>query len=107
MQFAISVITGKVYRPYRYQVSALETCGKDTPNHVPPTSIVVKVRAISLYYQDANGVHGDNAWPVLASIIPCYDAAGEITAVGAEVKELRVGDRVSPIFDQASITGQE
>ena len=67
------------------------------------------MNAISLNWRDANIVNGQNPWPVLPNGIPCSDAAGEIIALGNGVGNggLKVGDTVTPILDQASITGRE
>lgn len=39
--------------------------------------------------------------------IPASDCAAEFVAVGSEVKDFSVGDRVTPIFDLNCITGSE
>lgn len=85
----------------------LNLATEDLASHLPPTFIRIKVHAISVNYRDANITNGRNPWPVLPNGIPCSDAAGEVIAVGDSVKNFVVGDRVSPIFDQASITGRE
>lgn len=81
----------------------------EEPLQVPlsPTSVLVKVKAVSLNWRDANIVNGGNPWPVLPKGIPGSDAAGEVIAVGKDVKTLSVGDRVITIVDQKNITGRE
>jgi NADPH:quinone reductase-like Zn-dependent oxidoreductase len=71
------------------------------------TTVLIKVRVVSVNYRDANIMHGGNPWPAIPNGIVCSDAAGDIVAVGLEVQSFKVGDRVSPILDQASITGKE
>lgn len=88
--------------PYR-----LEQHNETIPDPLPPTSILLRIHAVSLNYRDANMLHGTNPWPVLERGIPCSDAAGEVVAVGAHAARFRVGDRVCPILDQASVTGEE
>lgn len=72
-----------------------------------PTSVLIKVHAISLNYRDANIANGGNPWPVLPNGILCNDAAGEVIAVGEKVKDFRFGDRVAPIIDTKFISGRE
>lgn len=77
------------------------------PNPLPPQSLLIRVHAISINYRDANILHNTNPWAVLNNGIPCSDCAGEIIAIGEKVTKWKVGDRVSPIFDQRSISGEE
>lgn len=72
-----------------------------------PTDILIRIHAITLNYRDANMIHGTNPWPVSSNGIPCSDAAGEIIAIGSHVTRFSIGDKVSPILDQKSITGKE
>lgn len=72
-----------------------------------PTSVLIRVHAVSLNYRDANIANGGNPWPVTPHGIPCNGAAGEVIAVGERVKTLVVGDRVAPITDTENITGRE
>ena len=85
----------------------LECLEEPIPHPLPPTSILIKVDAISLNWRDANITHGKNPWPVLPHGIPGCDAVGPVIAAGESVKNLKVGDIVAPITDQASITGRE
>jgi NADPH:quinone reductase-like Zn-dependent oxidoreductase len=77
------------------------------PNPLPPTSILIRVHAVSLNYRDANIANGGNPWPVTPHGIPCNDAAGEVISVGSNVQNLAIGDRVAPIIDTANLTGRE
>jgi NADPH:quinone reductase-like Zn-dependent oxidoreductase len=95
----------------------LELLEESIPSPLPRDTLLIKVDAISLNYRDANITHGRNPWPVIPKGIPCSDAAGTIIAIGdggdseletrSVVDGLRVGDVVTPILDQASITGRE
>jgi NADPH:quinone reductase-like Zn-dependent oxidoreductase len=78
-----------------------------SPVHLAPTSVLLKIHAISLNYRDVNILNGTNPWPVLANGIPCSDAAAEVLAIGYSVNDWKVGDRVMPIFDLKNITGEE
>jgi NADPH:quinone reductase-like Zn-dependent oxidoreductase len=57
----------------------------------------VAIRAVSLNYRDLinwRNLAGRN----VDGIVPASDGAGEIVAVGSEVTEFQIGDRVSPNF---------
>lgn len=73
----------------------------------PAGSVVIRVHTVSLNYRDGNIIHGLNPWPTTPNGIPCCDAVGEVVAVGPDVKSIKIGDRVSPIVDQESVTGRE
>lgn len=77
------------------------------PSRLHPTTVLVKVHAVSLNYRDANIAHGGNPWPVLPHGILGNDAAGEVIAAGDKVKTLKPGDRVAPVTDTELITGRE
>jgi NADPH:quinone reductase-like Zn-dependent oxidoreductase len=77
------------------------------PLPLAPSSVLIKVHAVSLNYRDANIANGGNPWPVVPHGILCNDAAGEVIAVGENVKSLAPGDRVAPITDTENITGRE
>ncbi|KAE8446475.1 hypothetical protein EG329_011938 [Mollisiaceae sp. DMI_Dod_QoI] len=105
--FIMAHITSRtVYRRNTSKINALDVLNEPR-NPLKATEILIRVRAISLNYRDVNILNGTNPWPVSADGIPCSDAAGEVIAVGAEVSRFKIGDRVSPIFDQKSITGLE
>ena len=74
---------------------------------IPPTSVLIRIRAVSLNYRDANMLNGTNPWPIVDRGIPCSDAAGEVISIGSHAGRFKVGDKVCPILDQASITGEE
>lgn len=85
----------------------LELTHESLPSQLSPTSVLIKVHAVSLNYRDANIVNGGNPWPVIPHGIPCNDAAGEVIATGTDVKTLNLGDRVAPVIDTENITGRE
>lgn len=67
---------------------------KDIPEPVPkPSEVVFRVKAAALNYDDIWGMRGK---PLAVPLphISGTDAAGEITAVGDDVKNFKVGDRV-------------
>ncbi len=63
-----------------------------------PREVVIKVRAVSLNYRDLITVRQANPGNLPPPLTPCSDGAGEVVAVGADVKLWRVGDRVAGIF---------
>jgi len=66
--------------------------------------ILVKMQAASLNYRDLQVVRGD--YPQLQlPLIPVSDGAGEVVAVGSEVRRFRVGDRVCPCYLRDWISG--
>lgn len=93
-----------VYTPGTPKV---ELVTEPLPSPLPPTSVLIKVHAVSLNYRDANICNGGNPWPVTPHGIPCNDAAGEIIEIGDNVKTLKVGDRVAPITDTENLTNRE
>jgi len=68
---------------------------KDVPEPKPKSNeVVFKVKAAALNYNDLWGMRGQ---PVAVPLphISGSDAAGEVVAVGDEVKNIKVGDRVA------------
>jgi NADPH:quinone reductase-like Zn-dependent oxidoreductase len=66
-----------------------------------PGQALVRMRAASLNFRDLAIVSGKYMrGPVTHDTIPLSDGAGEIVAVGAGVRSLKVGDRVVATFTQ-------
>ncbi len=62
--------------------------------------VLVKIRAASLNYRDlmvAKGVYSATPKP---GLVPLSDGAGEIVAIGEDVTQWKIGDRVAGIFFQ-------
>lgn len=73
----------------------------DKPEPTPSVrQVVVKVHAISLNYRDLMVTKGAYNPRLKLPMIPFSDAAGEIVAVGGEVKGFKAGDRVAGTFFQ-------
>ena len=71
----------------------------ERPDPTPgPTDVVVRIEAISLNYRDLLMVRGRYSRTVRAGMVPCSDAAGVVTATGAGVRHVKVGDRVTSTF---------
>ncbi len=61
-------------------------CGDD--------QVIVKVRAVSVNPIDTYIRNGANYWPLPNPFVPGCDFAGEIVAIGPQVKHLAIGQRV-------------
>lgn len=85
----------------------LKLAKEPLPQSLHPTSVLIKVHAVSLNYRDANIANGGNPWPVTPNGILCNDAAGEVIAIGDKVSDFKVGDRAAPVVDTKNITGRE
>lgn len=77
------------------------------PLPLSATSVLIKVHAVALNYRDANISNGGNPWPVTPHGVIGNDAAGEVIAVGDQVKYLKIGDRVAPNTDTENLTSRE
>ncbi|HXW02899.1 MAG TPA: alcohol dehydrogenase catalytic domain-containing protein, partial [Nitrosarchaeum sp.] len=67
---------------------------KDIPEPTPkPNEVVFKVKCASLNYDDIRGMRGK---PLAVPLphISGTDAAGEVIAIGEDVKNIKIGDRV-------------
>ena len=67
---------------------------RDIPEPVPkPNEVIFRVKAASLNYDDIWGMRGK---PLAVPLphISGTDAAGEVTAIGDNVKNIKVGDRI-------------
>jgi len=85
-------------------LDALKPAERATPQ-VGPRQVLVKVRAASLNYRDAMIAGGGYARGVKVPVIPLSDGAGEVIAAGAEVRNVKLGDRVAGIFFQRWLAG--
>ncbi|KAH9852962.1 NAD-P-binding protein [Lenzites betulinus] len=71
--------------------------------------VLVKIHAVSLQYRDLNVATDTYPQPQKANPVPCSDCAGEIVALGEDVRAAghwRVGDRVSSNFAVDHIFGE-
>lgn len=77
----------------------------ERPTPTPgPNEILVRWQATSLNYHDY--LVGIGAIPVAEQRVPMSDGAGEILAVGAEVKQWQTGDKVMGMFFPNWIEGK-
>jgi NADPH:quinone reductase-like Zn-dependent oxidoreductase len=78
----------------------------DRPEPTPgPRQVVMAVKAVSLNYRDLLVVRGQYHPRMPLPRVPGSDCAGEVIAVGNEVKSVKVGDRVCGTFCQDWIDG--
>ena len=89
---------------YTRGTAKLKLVTEPLPLPLNPTSVLIKVYAVSMNCRDANISNGGNPWPVISNGIICNDAAGEIVATGDHVKNFKIGDRVAPNTDSEYIT---
>ncbi len=83
----------------RFGIDALTLIECDEP-HANARQIVVRVRAVSLNYRDLMVTKGAYNPRQRLPLVPCSDGAGEVVAVGSEVKDFKTGDRVASCFFQ-------
>ncbi|KAJ6494250.1 chaperonin 10-like protein [Mycena sanguinolenta] len=68
-----------------------------------PNEVLVKTHAVSLQFRDLMVASGTYPEQLPDNLVPGSDMAGEVIAVGAEVDDWKVGDRVCANFLQAKI----
>ncbi len=104
------ITTRRVYRrtdDYAPNMPKITLATEPLPLPLSATKALIKVHAVALNYRDANISHGGNPWPVTPHGVIGNDAAGEVIAIGDQVKFLKVGDRVAPNTDTENLTGRE
>ncbi len=65
-----------------------------------PRDVLLEMRAASLNYRDLVVLHGQHGRRVQPPLIPLSDGVGIVVETGADVTDLRPGDRVAPAFFQ-------
>lgn len=70
-----------------------------------PGEVVLRPRAVALNYRDLVVARGGYGGRVPAGAVPCSDAAGDIVECGPDVRDLRVGDRVTSVFAPDWVAG--
>ena len=86
-------------------IDALELVEKRSPEPAPG-QVKVRVRANSINYRDLNAVRAPARMSLAFPRIPNSDGAGNVTAVGAGVSGVAVGDRVAGCFFQNWAAGE-
>ncbi|KAG6827186.1 hypothetical protein H0H92_012851 [Tricholoma furcatifolium] len=67
--------------------------------------VLVMIHAVSLQYRDILIANGQYERDGPEDLVPCSDSAGEIMALGSEVKGWKIGDRVCANFSTDHIYG--
>ncbi|KAJ6549248.1 hypothetical protein DFH09DRAFT_1248874 [Mycena vulgaris] len=84
------------YREFgSFNTLALEVVPLSPPK---PNEVLVRTHAVSLQFRDLMISHEGYGGFIQPNLVPCSDMAGEVIAVGADVIQWKVGDRVSPNF---------
>lgn len=86
---------------------SIELVDEPLPNSLQSTEVLIKVHAVSLNYRDVAMLHDTYPGGRIPRGIPCSDAAASVVAVGSAVSNFKPGDRVSPSFFLAFVTGAE
>ncbi|HEX3438592.1 MAG TPA: NAD(P)-dependent alcohol dehydrogenase [Pseudacidobacterium sp.] len=94
----------KVWQIPKFGIDKLELIERPDPKP-GPKEVLIKVRAVSLNYRDLLVTLGKYNPKMHLPRIPASDGAGEIIAVGEEVTQLKIGDRVAGIFMQSWLDG--
>jgi NADPH:quinone reductase-like Zn-dependent oxidoreductase len=95
----------RVYELRQFGIENLTVVERNEPQP-SANEVLVKFHAVSLNYRDlmfAQGVYNPKA---RLPTTPFSDGAGEVVAIGADVKKYKVGDRVCPIFTQGWVEGE-
>jgi NADPH:quinone reductase-like Zn-dependent oxidoreductase len=87
-----------------FGIDSLEFAERPTPTP-KAGEVLVEIRAISFNYRDLLLIKGIYNPKLSLPRIPCSDAAGVVTEVGAGVTAFKPGDRVAPIFMQNWLDG--
>ena len=89
----------KAYELQQFGADGLARVEKSDPQ-AGPRQVIVNVKAVSLNYRDLMVTKGMYNPRLKLPIIPFSDGAGEVVAVGSEVKSFKPGDRVIGTFFQ-------
>ena len=94
----------QVYEVQQFGIENLALAERPEPQP-GANEVVVKFHAASLNYRDLMFVKGTYNPKARLPTVPFSDGAGEVVAVGADVRKWKVHDRVCPIFTQAWLEG--
>ncbi len=95
----------KAFELTKFGLENLTLAEREEPR-ASSSDVVVKFRAASLNYRDLLFVRGHYNPRAKLPAIPLSDAAGEVVAVGENVRRWQVGDRVCPAFSQGWLEGR-
>ena len=89
----------RVWEIQQFGIENLALTKRDEPQP-KANEVKVKIRAASLNYRDLMMVRGHYNPKLKMPLVPLSDGAGEVVAVGENVTQWKVGDRVCPTFFQ-------
>ena len=96
-------------KAYQYRmgepISALRIVDLPMPR-VGPGQVLVKMHAAALNFRDLLVVTGQFPRAQQEVIMPLCDGAGEVVEVASDVTTLKVGDRVTPLYNQRWMAGE-
>lgn len=75
-------------------IASLKLAEEKAPRAPGPGEVAIEVHAVSLNYRDLMVAEGRYGKPLARPMVPCSDAAGIVTEVGAGVRGFEPGDRV-------------
>ncbi|KAL3490676.1 alcohol dehydrogenase [Aspergillus germanicus] len=103
------MIIPQSYKAFRRTAdgSTVEMVEENLPSSLQPTQVLIRIHAVSLNYRDVAMMNGMYPAQVIDRGIPASDCAAEVVTVGSDVKDFRVGDHVTVIFDLNNLTGTE
>jgi NADPH:quinone reductase-like Zn-dependent oxidoreductase len=101
----------RTYKAFRRSTGdfprTIELVTEELPSSLQPHEVLIRIHAVSLNYRDVAMLNGNYLAAYKDRGIPASDCAAEVVAVGSEVKDFALGDRVAPIFDVNNLTGTE
>ncbi|KFY44166.1 hypothetical protein V495_03594 [Pseudogymnoascus sp. VKM F-4514 (FW-929)] len=98
------------YKAFRRSTGNTPTTLESTTEEVSPlkaSEVLIRIHAVSLNYRDVAMMHGKYPTPVIDGGVPASDCAAEVVALGSDVRDFAIGDRVAPIFDLKNLDGTE
>lgn len=94
----------KAFEIREFGIDALAAVERETPQP-RADEVLVRMRAASLNYRDVMVAKGTYNPRMKLPAVPLSDGAGEVAAVGSEVRSWKVGDRVMPLMAQRWFDG--
>lgn len=99
-------------RQYQTSLDGIDKLRLAAATVEPPQGkqILVKIKAVSLNYKDAETIEGlfkhHKSSVAPADLVPCADSVGEVISLGTDVSKGRPGDRVLSTSYPNYLTGQ-